>query len=104
MLSNTRINTTKVYKMEFKHKIRGFSNYLFAEGGYVVRIKYVTNHLHHKEDRIISYSKSDDRLTLYDDKGRKQRISKIAIKKRGFIKLDNPVFIPMECNINETPF
>ena len=90
--------------MEFKHKIKGFSNYLFGKGGYVIRLKYVTNHLHYKEARIISYSKSDDRLTLYDDKGRKQRLSKTAIKKRGFIKLDTPVFIPLKSDIKEIPF
>jgi len=90
--------------MQFKYKIKGFSNYLFGKGGYVIRLKYVTNHLHYKEARIISYSKSDDRITLYDDNSKKQRLSKMAIKKRGFIKLEVPVFIPLKSDIKETPF
>mgnify|MGYP003654003323 CR=1 FL=1 len=104
MIANTVVTVTKVYKMYFKHTIRGFSNYLFKKGGYVVRLNYVTNHKHYKGVRLVSYSKSDKRLTLYDDKGKKQRLSKIAIKKRGLIILDEPLFIPMTCDIDLIPF
>ena len=76
--------------MMFKYSIRNFSNYLFSKGGFVIRLNYVTNHQHYKGARLVSYSKSDQRLTLYDDKGKKQRLSKRAIKNRGFILIDNP--------------
>ena len=90
--------------MHFKYSIRNFSNYLFAKDGFVIRLNYVTNHHHYKGARLVSYSKSDQRVTLYDDKGKKQRLSKTAIKKRGFIKLDNPLFIPLVCELDSKPF
>jgi hypothetical protein len=90
--------------MHFKHSIPNFSNYLFAKGGFVIRLNYITNHQHYKGVRLVSYSKSDQRLTLYDDKGKKQRLSKRAIKKRGFLKLDCPVFIPLSCELDSSPF
>ena len=90
--------------MMFKYSIRNFSNYLFAKGGFVIRLNYVTNHQHYKGVRLVSYSKSDQRLTLYDDKGKKQRLSKRAIKKRGFILIDSPLFIPLSCELESSPF
>ena len=90
--------------MMFKYSIRNFSNYLFAKGGFVIRLNYVTNHQHYKGVRLVSYSKSDQRLTLYDDKGKKQRLSKRAIKKRGFILIDGPLFIPLSCELESSPF
>jgi len=90
--------------MYFKYSILNFSNYLFAKGGYVIRLNYVTNHQHYKGCRLVSYSKSDQRLTLYDDKGKKQRLSKRAIKKRGFILIDSPLFIPLSCELELSPF
>ena len=90
--------------MLFKHSIKGFSNYLFSKGGYVIRLNYVTTHQHYKSVRLVSYSKSDQRLTLYDDKGKKQRLSKRAIKKRGFILIDSPIFVPLSCEIDFNPF
>tara|TARA_R110002167_G_scaffold102262_1_gene265481 strand:- start:371 stop:643 length:273 start_codon:yes stop_codon:yes gene_type:complete len=90
--------------MYLKHSIKGLSNYLFAKGGFVIRLNYVTKHQHYKSVRLVSYSKSDQRLTLYDDKGKKQRLSKRAIKKRGFILIDNPLFIPLSCELESTPF
>jgi len=90
--------------MMFKYSIRNFSNYLFSKGGYVIRLNYVTNHQHYKGCRLVSYSKSDQRLTLYDDKGKKQRLSKRAIKKRGFILIDSPLFIPLSCELESSPF
>ena len=90
--------------MYFNHSIKGFSNYLFAKGGFVIRLNYITNHQHYKGCRLVSYSKSDQRLSLYDDKGNKQRLSKRAIKKRGFQKLDCPVFVPLSCEIDFNPF
>ena len=104
MLTNIRANVTKVYKMVFKHSISNFSNYVFSKGGYVIRLNYLTKHQHYKGYRLVSYSKSDQRLTLYDDKGKKQRLSKIAIKKRGFILIDSPLDIPLYCHINSCPF
>jgi len=90
--------------MYLKHSIKGFSNYLFAKGGFVIRLNYVTKHQHYKSVRLVSYSKSDQRLTLYDDKGKKQRLSKRAIKNRGFILIDNPLFVPLSCELESTPF
>ena len=90
--------------MYFKHSIPNFSNYLFAKGGFVIRLNYVTKHQHYKSVRLVSYSKSDQRLTLYDDKGKKQRLSKRAIKKRGFVLINEPLFIPLVCEIDFTPF
>ena len=90
--------------MYFKYSIRNFSNYLFAKGGFVIQLNYITNHKHYKSIRLVSYSKSDQRLTLYDDKGKKQRLSKTAIKKRGFTKLDNPLFVPLSCELESMPF
>lgn len=90
--------------MQFKHSIRNFSNYLFAKGGYVIRLNYITNHQHYKGARLVSYSRSDNRLSLYDDNGKKQRLSKRAIKKRGFILIDKPLNIPLSCELVTCPF
>jgi len=90
--------------MLFKYSIPNFSNYLFAKNGFVIRLNYITKHQHYKGVRLVSYSRSDNRLTLYDDKGKKQRLSKIAIKKRGFIVIDNPLDIPLSCDLVSCPF
>ena len=78
--------------MMFKYYIKGFSNYVFAKGGYIIRLDYVTKHKHYKSKRFVSYSKSDGRCTLYSDKNKKERLSKRAIKNRGFIKNGYPSF------------
>ena len=104
MLPNTSLYITKVYNMLFKYSIKGFSNYLFAKNGFVIRLNYVTNHHHYKGTRLVSYSKSDNRLTLYDDKGKKQRLSKRAIKKRGFVLINDPLDIPLSCDLFNCPF
>jgi|TARA_R110000751_G_scaffold1723_1_gene6233 hypothetical protein len=89
--------------MEFKYSLKGFSSYLFGKDGFVVRLPIVTNHKHYKGIRLISYRK-DNRLVLYSDKGKKETLSKIAIKKRGFLKLDSPVYIPLSCDLFSCPF
>ena len=104
MFANILINVTNLYKMQFKHSIKGFSNYLFAKGGYVIRLDYVTSHKHYKGARLVSYSRSDNRLSLYDDNGKKQRLSKRAIKKRGFTVIDNPLNITLSCELSSCPF
>jgi len=89
--------------MILKHSIKGFSNYLFAKGGFVIRLNYVTSHQHYKGVRLVSYSRSDNRLTLYGDNGKKQRLSKRAIKKRGFTLVE-PLNIPLSCELSSCPF
>jgi hypothetical protein len=88
----------------FKHSVKGFSNYLFAKGGYILRLDYTTKHNHYKYKRFVSYSRSDNRCTLYSDKGKQERLSKRAIKNRGFVELDEPLFIPMACDLSNDPF
>ena len=87
--------------MEFKYTARGFSNYLFAKGDYVIRKPYVTKHLHYKNARIISFDKND-RIYLWSDKGKKERMSKRIL--RNFLIETTPVNITMLCQITETPF
>jgi hypothetical protein len=89
--------------MIFKYSLKGFSNYLFGKDGFVVRTNIVTSHHHYKQTRLISYRK-DDRIILYSDKGKKETLSKRAIKKRGFILIDSPLFIPLSCELESTPF
>ena len=103
MFANTSLNTVKVCKMLFKYSLKGFSKYLFGKDGFVVRTNIVTSHHHYKQTRLISYRK-DGRLVLYSDKGKKETLSKRAIKKRGFIKLDSPLFIPLSCELDSNPF
>ena len=89
--------------MMFKYSLKGFSSYLFGKDGFVVRTNIVTSHHHYKQTRLISYRK-DGRLVLYSDNGKKETLSKRAIKKRGFQKLDCPVFIPLSCELELSPF
>ena len=89
--------------MVFKHSVKGFSRYLFGKDGFIVRLPIVTNHYHYKSIRLISYRK-DCRVILYSDKGKKETLSKSAIKKRGFILIDNPLDIPLTCDITSCPF
>ena len=89
--------------MLFKYSLKGFSNYLFGKDGFVIRTNIVTPHHHYKQTRLISYRK-DGRFILYSDKGKKETLSKMAIKKRGFVKLHEPLFIPLSCELEITPF
>jgi len=89
--------------MIFKYSLKGFSNYLFGKDCFVIRTNIVTSHNHYKQIRLISYRK-DDRIILYSDKGKKETLSKRAIKKRGFILIDNPLFVPLSCEIDFNPF
>ena len=88
--------------MVFKHSVKGFSRYLFGKDGFIVRLPIVTNHDHYKSIRLISYRK-DGRVILYSDKGKKETLSKSAIKKRGFTLVD-PINIPLSCDLASYPF
>ena len=101
MIANTLITVTNVDKMKFKHTIRGFSNYLFAKGGYVIRKQYKTPHKHYKEARLVSFDKND-RIYLWNDKGKKERLSKRVLK--GLLIPINPIEINLSSKINLTPF
>jgi len=103
MFANTSLTPIKVGKMYFRYSLKGFSSYLFGKDGFVVRTNIVTSHNHYKQTRLISYRK-DGRIVLYSDKGKKETLSKRAIKKRGFQKLDCPVFVPLSCEIDFNPF
>ena len=89
--------------MVFKYSVKGFSRYLFGKDGFIVRLPIVTNHDHYKKIRLISYRK-DGRVVLYSDKGKKETLSKRAIKKRGFILIDNPLNISLSCDLVNCPF
>ena len=89
--------------MLFKYSIKGFSRYLFGKDGFIVRLPIVTNHKHYKSIRLVSYRK-DGRIILCSDKGKKETLSKRAIKKRGFILIDKPLNIPLSCELVNCPF
>ena len=86
--------------MIFKHSIKGFSNYLLAKNGFVIRTFYVTNHLHYKDPRLISFK--NNRIYLWSDSGKKERLSQRQLK-RMLVEVE-PVEIPLFCSLDLTPF
>lgn len=50
--------------MVIKWKIEGFENYGVTKDGHVVRLAYVTNHLHYKSEKVIKCN-SRNQFRLY---------------------------------------
>lgn len=87
--------------MVFKHSIKGFSNYICAKGGYVLRLNYCTKHHHCKDKRLVSFDKNN-RIYLWDDLGQKHRLSKRQLK-RMLIEV-HPIDVRLKSNIELIPF